>query len=192
MFKLILKLKALCYKIIASTIFRFKFKKWGKGAIIALPIKLRNEQFISIGEKVYIDPYSWLYAENQDSQLIIGKGSQIGRFFHCVSMKSVEIGSNVLIAERVLITDCNHCYENVEKPILDQGIIHINPVKVGAGSWIGEGACLVGCTIGENCVIAANAVVTKDIPNYSVVAGNPAKIIKKYNHYSEKWEKINE
>ena len=63
-------------------------------------------------------------------------------------------------------------------------------VRIGSGSWIGENACILGVIIGKQCVIGANSVVTKDIPDYSVAVGIPAKVIKKYNFETQQWERV--
>ena len=74
-------------------------------------------------------------------------------------------------------------------PILKQKIKQIGTVVIGEGSWLGENVCVIGANVGKNCVIGANSVVTKDIPDYSVAVGVPAKVIKSYNFSSKKWEK---
>ena len=97
---------------------------------------------------------------------------------------------HVLTADNVYITDNLHNYENVEMPIKMQGIKQISTVHIGEGTWIGENACIIGAKVGKNCVVGANAVVTKDIPDYCVVIGAPARIIKRYNLKSTVWEKV--
>ncbi|MCZ6594522.1 MAG: acyltransferase [Bacteroidetes bacterium] len=104
-------------------------------------------------------------------------------------MKEVYIGKNVLIADRVFISDNLHGYENVAKPVQEQQSVFKNPVRIGAGSWIGVNAAVIGAEIGKNCVIGANAVVTKDVPDYCVVAGIPARIIRRFNEEKGEWEK---
>ena len=84
-----------------------------------------------------------------------------------------------------------HGYEDVNTPINLQPIVQKNTVVIGRGSWIGENVCIIGCSIGKQCVIGANAVVTKNIPDYCVAAGNPAKIIKRYCFDTNSWKKTN-
>lgn len=81
------------------------------------------------------------------------------------------------------ITDCDHEYRNVVVPVIDQGIVQKGQkVSIGDGSYIGINAVIVGnVEIGKHCVIGANSVVTKDVPDYSVAVGSPAKVIKKIN-----------
>lgn len=79
------------------------------------------------------------------------------------------------------ITDCDHEYRNIDVPVIDQGIVQRGQkVSIGEGSYIGINAVIVGnVKIGNHCVVGANSVVTKDVPDYCVVVGCPAKIIKK-------------
>jgi acetyltransferase-like isoleucine patch superfamily enzyme len=78
----------------------------------------------------------------------------------------------------VFISDNDHSYSDLDLPIIQQPIKFKKNVSIGSGSWIGENVCIIGASIGRNCVIGANSVVTKDVPDFSVVAGNPAKVIK--------------
>ncbi len=95
----------------------------------------------------------------------------------------------MLTADRVYISDNLHGYENPNVPILKQPIKQNGTVRIGEGSWLGVGVAVIGANIGKHCVIGANAVVTKDIPNYSVAVGIPAKVIKRYNPETNKWER---
>jgi acetyltransferase-like isoleucine patch superfamily enzyme len=87
--------------------------------------------------------------------------------------------------------DHNHAYEDISAPILDQGITEGGRIRIGQGTWIGHGASIISprgeLTIGRNCVIAANAVVMRSIPDYSLVAGYPATIIKQYDPERGAW-----
>ena len=99
------------------------------------------------------------------------------------------IGENVLTADKVYISDNLHSYTNIHLPILQQPIKQLKDVYIGSGTGIGENACIIGATIGKQCVIGANAVVTKDIPDYCVAVGAPATIIKRYNLKKQRWVK---
>jgi acetyltransferase-like isoleucine patch superfamily enzyme len=92
----------------------------------------------------------------------------------------VVIGSNVLIADRVFITDADHKFAAINTPISLQGDSFRGAVSLLDGCWIGIGAVILpGVTVGRNSVVAANTVVTKDVPDFTIVSGIPAKIIKK-------------
>ena len=104
----------------------------------------------------------------------IGKGSEIGERCRISIANSLEIGEKVLLSPNVYITDCDHV------PVIDQGIVQRGQkVSIGEGSYIGINAVIVGnVRIGRHCVVGANSVVTKDVPDYCVAVGSPAKVIK--------------
>ena len=108
----------------------------------------------------------------------------------------VKIGNNVLTGPHVFICDYNHEYRDVSKPIMRQGRMYNKEItdapllEIGDGSWLGTNAVVVGnVKIGRNCVIGANSVVTRDIPDYCVAAGIPARVIKRFNQNTQQWEK---
>lgn len=105
---------------------------------------------------------------------LIGKGSGIVGHFRIV------IGNDVWTGHHVYITDQNHGYENLERPIAQQTQPE-REVVIGDGSWLGYGSVVLpGVTIGRHVVIGANSVVTNDIPDRSVAVGAPARVIRRY------------
>ena len=76
------------------------------------------------------------------------------------------------------------------RPVLSQKVVQKKPVEIGDGSWIGENVCIIGASVGKHCIIGANAVVTHDIPDYSIAVGSPAKVVKFYNFENNTWERI--
>ena len=84
-----------------------------------------------------------------------------------------------------------HGYEDITKPIKKQPIIQKKEVIVGDNSWIGENVCIIGAKVGKHCIVGANSVVTRDVPDYSVVVGSPARIIKRYDFEKQEWRKTN-
>ena len=92
---------------------------------------------------------------------------------------------------KFLIMDHSHAYEDIDVPIIRQGITKGGRIRIGEGSWIGHGAAIVcsrgELTIGRHCVVAANSVVTRSIPDYSVVFGMPASIIRQYDPDTQVW-----
>jgi acetyltransferase-like isoleucine patch superfamily enzyme len=164
-------------------------KKLGAGSRIVSPLKIKGLNRISINESVIINPLVWLQVEHPEGSLQIDSGTVLGHMNHIVALKSVHIGKNVLIADKVYISDNLHGYEDVLVPIIHQPIKQIGTVVIGDGSWLGENVCVIGVKIGKNCVIGSNSVVTKDIPDYCVAVGSPAKIIKRYCTINQKWLK---
>lgn len=108
----------------------------------------------------------------------IGRGSEIGERCWISIANSLGIGEKVLFSPNVYITDCDHEYRDVNVPVIDQGIVQRGQrVSIGDGSYIGINAVIVGnVKIGKHCVIGANSGVTKDVPDYCVAVGSPAKI----------------
>ena len=108
---------------------------------------------------------------------------------HIIATRKILIGKSVLTANHVYITDNLHGYKDVTVPIICQPITQLNDVIIGDGSWIGENVCIIGASIGKHCVIGANAVVTKDIPDYCVAVGVPAKVIKLFDFNTNTWRR---
>lgn len=181
------------FAVMFFILFHHSFRKFGKRVRIYSPDSIQGEKYISLHDGVVIRNGSWLLALKNDEQnpmLDIGENSYIGRYAHIVSVRSVIVGRNVLIADKVYITDNLHEYQHVHIPIKEQPVIFKNKVKIGDGSWLGENVCVIGASVGKNSVIAANSVVTKDIPDYCVAAGIPAKVIKKFNIIHNEWEQV--
>lgn len=176
-------------------VYKFVFKKIGVKSIISKPLKIDGGNNIVIGESVYVARGTWLAAlpltGAKDCLLEIGDGCNIGHYNHIYATGHIKIGKNVLTADKVYISDNLHDYQNIELPIMKQPIRQMREVSIGDGSWLGENVCVLGATIGKNCVIGANAVVTKDIPDFCVAVGAPAYIIKRYSSYTKSWRKTN-
>nr|MSZ96762.1 acyltransferase [Actinomycetota bacterium] len=158
------------------------------------PTTIFNEQFISIGEDTLIGEGVSLSAGMVPGQqcltnpvVTIGDRCLIGRGSGIVGHFSISIGNDVWTGHHVYITDQNHGYEDVTRPISQQTQPEL-PVVIGDGSWLGFGSVVLpGVTIGKHCVIGANAVVTNDIPDHCVAVGVPAKVIRRYDAQQEKW-----
>ena len=103
----------------------------------------------------------------------------------------IEIGKSVITGPWVYISDANHNYSDIKRPIKDQGFVSKGPLVIKDNCWIGAHSTIVGnVTIGVGCVIGANSVVTSDIPDYSVAAGAPARVLKQYNKKNRKMGKM--
>lgn len=118
---------------------------------------------------------------NVGSSLKIGNNVGINHFCFIGVRGDIEIGDNVIFGPRVNIFSENHNYDNIDIPIKHQGVTK-NKTKIGDDVWIGANVSIMsGVNIGDGCIIAAGAVVTKDIPSYSIIGGVPAKLIKSRN-----------
>ncbi|MCE9623458.1 MAG: acyltransferase [Actinomycetia bacterium] len=176
-----------------------QFGRFGAGSIICFPTNtIFNERYIHIGEGTMIGPQVTLSAGMMPGQVcltdpvvrigdrcLIGKGSGIVGHF------SIDIGDDVWTGHNVYITDQNHGYEDITRPISQQTQPE-RAVSIGAGSWLGYGTVVLpGARIGAHVTIGANSVVTGEIPDRSVAVGVPAKVIRRYED-GKGWIAVNE
>lgn len=170
-----------------------------RARLIRFPADIRRKRGIEFGNNLTVGYFSRLETHGMNNQkvLIIGNNVQLNDFVHIAAKESVSIGDNVLIASKVFITDILHgSYKGCESdsnpntPPVNRELSSL-PVRIDDNVWIGEFVSILpGCTIGKGSIIGSNTVVTKDIPPYSIAAGNPARVIKKYNFTVNRWEKI--
>jgi acetyltransferase-like isoleucine patch superfamily enzyme len=163
---------------------RLRFHSFGWGSTVQRPDMLTFPRAISLGRGVSILKGSRLEAvgawDGRLPKLVIGDGTSIQFYFHCGAAESVVIGKDVLIAGRVFISDHDHVFDDPELPPRRCRRLQSAPVTIGDGAWLGEGcAILKGVHIGKRAVVAANAVVTHDVPDFTIVAGVPAKPLKR-------------
>jgi acetyltransferase-like isoleucine patch superfamily enzyme len=143
------------------------------------PFKLDSQSLIE----------SFSVINNAVGEVVIGKQCVIG--ISSVVIGPVRIGDKAIIAQHVVISGLNHGYEQIDIAPAEQKVV-TKPINIGENVWIGANAVITaGTRIGKHCIVGANSVVTKDIPDYCVVGGNPARIIKKYNFTTKAWEKHN-
>lgn len=162
------------------------FHSYGAGTAIQRPWRvLMGEKYIALGSASLVGPGSILAAmpypeDPADPVISIGDRTWLGRGTGLVAHRGVHIGDDVWFGPDVYVTDANHGYEDITRPVGLQ-MDPPRPVHIGSGSWIGTGAVVLpGVTIGEHVAIGANAVVNRDIPPFSVAVGNPARVIRTY------------
>ncbi len=118
----------------------------------------------------------------------IGNHCRIG--LGSVIIGPVNIGNQVILAQNIVASGLNHTYTNIDIPIRLQKVT-TSVITIEDEVWIGANAVLTaGITIGKHSVIAGGAVVTKNVPPYSIAVGNPAKIVKQYNFETKEWQKV--
>jgi acetyltransferase-like isoleucine patch superfamily enzyme len=166
-----------------------RFGRFGTGSAICFPpLAISNERHVGIGAGTIVGPYASLTVFILPGQsladpivLRIGDRCVIGRGTTINAHVGIDIGDDVWTGPNVYITDHNHGYEDVTRPIGPQPIPPGRPVTIGAGSWLGYGAVVLpGARIGRHVVIGASAVVSGEIPDYSVVVGNPGRVVKRH------------
>jgi lipopolysaccharide O-acetyltransferase len=167
--------------------------------LIRYPIDIRGKKNIDFGWDFTAGFHCRIEAHTSGGSKVlqIGKNVQINDFTHIVASESVVIGDNVLIASKVFISDTSHgSYKGDDfdsEPLMppQKRKLFTAPVFISENVWIGDGVCVLpGVKIGKSAVIGANAVVTKDIPDYCIAVGNPAKVIKQYNFATGHWSKV--
>jgi len=161
------------------------FHKKGKGARIQRRTRidvLPNNDFY-LGEQSTIEDFCTI--NNGVGKVFIGNRTRIG--LGSVVIGPVSIGDDVRLAQNVVVTGLNHNYQDITRPISEQGV-STEQIYIGDETWIGANSVILpGVFIGKHCVIAAGSIVTKNIPSNSVAAGNPAKIIRQYNEATNEW-----
>jgi len=139
-----------------------------------------------LGDDSTIEDYCTV--NNGVGAVYIGHRARVG--IGTVLIGPVEIRDDVRIAQHVVMSGLNHSYEDVTKPINQQPVT-TKPITICNETWIGANVFIsAGVTIGKHCVVAGGSVVTKDVPDYCVVVGNPARVIKRYHSESGKWERM--
>lgn len=177
-------------KYFYTGLFKRHFKTFGKGSEIKPSfLMLIGPQYISVGKNCYIGSRVQLTAwdssyigGNYTPEIILGDGVSIGDESQVTAINRIVIGNGVLTGKKVLISDNSHgevTREMMDVAPLGRQVVSKGEVVIGDHVWIGEKATIVAnVKIGQGSVIAANSVVTKDVPPYCVVAGCPAKIVK--------------
>ena len=148
----------------------------GKGSIIHSSVRMDTPPYrrFSIGRKSVIESFSCI--NNAVGDVIIGDYTRVG--LHNTIIGPVRIGNNVNLAQGITVTALNHNFDDTTKRIDQQGV-STKAVTINDDVWIGANAVVLpGVTIGTHSVVAAGAVVSKDVPPYTIVAGVPAKVIK--------------
>ncbi len=176
--------------IIRGLLYKPFFGTFGIPSYLGKPIFIGNFRKIFIGKRVRIFPGARMECIGDNSKILIKNNVSIGHNLHLTAGGILEIGSNSTISANVLITDINHEYREIDKHIMEQPLI-IKKTLIGENCFIGYGAVLdAGTILGKHCIVGANAVLKGEYPDYSVIVGIPAKIIKRYNNETKVWEKV--
>ena len=149
----------------------------GKGSKIYGSVRMDTPPYrrFALGQHSVVESYSCI--NNAVGDVVIGDHTRIG--IHNTIIGPVTIGNHVNLAQGITVTALNHNFDDTTKRIDEQGIA-TKPVVISDDVWIGANAVILpGVTIGRHAVVAAGAVVTKDVPDNTIVGGVPATIIKK-------------
>lgn len=172
-------------RAIATGRYAGRFGRVGKGCKLAPGLMLGNAERIRLGRNVSVMANCVLECTGSSAEMVLGNDISIGEYTHITCSRRIEIADGLLTGRFVLITDNAHganLREELGIAPLSRTVFSPGPVIIGRNVWIGDKATILpGVTIGEGAVIAANAVVTKDVPPYSVAAGCPARVVKTIN-----------
>jgi carbonic anhydrase/acetyltransferase-like protein (isoleucine patch superfamily) len=162
------------------------FAAFGAGSAIHEPANVFNPDRVRIGAGVTILGGAWLSVITEhngvryEPRLTIGDGTTLGHQLLIACVQEVTIGARVLASDRVFIGDTSHGHAQPATAVIDQPMTPPRPVRIGAGAFLGVNAVILpGVTVGERAYVGASAVVTKDEPPGAVVAGNPARVLRR-------------
>ncbi|WFE83637.1 acyltransferase [Parabacteroides chongii] len=161
---------------------------YGKGSKIRSSVILNISpiNMFSLGEKSVIEYFTII--DNGVGYVNIGNSSRIG--LRNTLIGPIQIGNQVILAQNVVLSGLNHNYEDIELPIRAQGVKTL-PIIIEDECWIGANSIITaGVHIGKHSIVAGGSVVTKSVPPYSIVGGNPARLIKQYDFEKKEWRKI--
>ncbi len=165
-----------------------RFGSFGAGSCLAFPPgALFGERWIHVGRDTLVGPHVSISAGMVPGQRMvtdpvvrIGDRCMIGRGSHIVGHFQVEVGDDVHTGPYVYITDQNHGYDDPDQVVHAQWPTDV-PVLIGAGSWLGTGVVILpGTELGRNVVVGAGAVVRGSFPDHCVIAGVPARVVRRY------------
>jgi acetyltransferase-like isoleucine patch superfamily enzyme len=151
--------------------------------------------YIRLGDRVILGREVWLNIPNvsicNKPAIVIEDGCGIGRHSVISAKNQIHIQRNTVFGPSVLVMDHNHAFEDVNVPISRQPMTQGGTIRIEEGCWIGFGVAIV-CSrgelvIGRNSVVGANSVVSRSVPECSVVVGNPARIVKQYDPLKKTW-----
>lgn len=183
------------YSIWVSLVYPFASKGRNLSFHFTTQLDRQRAVRISIGNSVSLKKDVWLNVATEDPTgepvIVIDDNCSIGYGTMISAKNQIHLERDVLVGQQVVIIDHSHQYEDITIPVMKQGITEGGRIRIGQGSWIGRGSAIIGqrgeLTIGRNCVVAAHSMVTRSIPDYSVVFGSPATIIRQYDPEARAW-----
>lgn len=171
-----------------------RFYKYGSDSLIMEKTDINCPEEISIGRDVLILENSWftvlIPGQGTVPKITIGDGCKCSRNLIIAAANSVVLEEDVIIGPDVYIADTDHQYRNIGIPIRDQWITSsTQSVRIGAGSELGAHCVIVGgVSIGKGCRVTANSVVSGDLPDFCIAAGNPARVVDSYDPEAGEWQ----
>ena len=182
-------LQKLWWMFVTQLFLRLRFRRIGWRTYVAAPIFILGGRNITVGRDVRIFPHSRFEAHDK-GKIVIEDDVSVGQNFHITSsgMRLV-VGSHTTISANVMITNIDHEYREIGKHILRQPLL-VRKTTIGENCFIGTGVMIqAGTVLGKQCIVGANSVVRGAFPDYCVIVGAPARIVKRYDPQREGWYK---
>jgi lipopolysaccharide O-acetyltransferase len=158
------------------------------------PRHIDGNGFISIGTRTSIQHHAWLSATTSyagksfQPEIVIGDDVYIGDFSCIIAINRITIEDGCVLSNYVYISDSAHGVDPAKGLIMHQDLFSKGEIRIGRSTFLGYRACVMpGVILGEHCVVGANAVVTKSFPAYSMLAGVPAQLVKRYSVAEKEW-----
>jgi acetyltransferase-like isoleucine patch superfamily enzyme len=137
---------------------------------------------LEVGANSLFEPGVWITAPGA-ARVRIGQGTFLNMGVMIAAERLVEIGDHCMLANGCFVTDSSHRFDDPRRPITWQGFESKGPTRIGDNCWLGANVVVTsGVNIGERCVVGANSVVTKDVESFSIVAGAPARVLRRVEH----------
>lgn len=175
-------LRNYCSRCYHTARLKSRFGGFGNNSLLAKNCFIAGHGTINVGGNSSIQAHAVLETCNPESVISIGNGVSIGEYCHITALTEITIGDGTLTGRFVLISDNSHGYtdgRDADQIPLQREVTSKGKITIGRNVWIGDKVSILqNVSIGDGAIIAANSVVTKPVPAFAVVAGNPAKIIK--------------
>lgn len=176
--------------LIRAFLYKPFFGRIGRLSYLGKPTVLHNPRRIFIGNRVRIFPHVRMEVHGKEARIVIEDNVGIAQNVHITSGETLIIGEGTTILANVFITDIDHDYTQIDVPILDQRTT-VRTTTIGKNCFIGIGAAIqAGTILGNQCIVGTNSVVRGEFPDYCVIVGSPARVVKRYNAESKVWERI--
>ncbi|MEH3033591.1 MAG: acyltransferase [Aeromicrobium erythreum] len=151
-------------------------RAYARGRLLGEPLEMLRDGRLVLGEQVMLEPDVWITGSGHVS---IGAGSILNVGVMVAALDRVSIGSGCMLANGCVVTDSDHVISDPDRPATWQGFTSRGPTTIGDDTWLGAHVVVTsGVSIGNRCIIGAGAVVTHDVPDWSVAVGVPARVVR--------------